>query len=74
MAGEKLANLVNRELFAKIFLPNIHRYTKNVFSICILTVAFTCTVRQIFPVYGILCTDISALDSLAGQSDSNGLF
>ena len=31
MAGEKLAN---RELFAKIFLTNIHRYTENVFGIC----------------------------------------
>ena len=27
-------NLENHELFAKIFLANIHRYTKNVFGIC----------------------------------------
>ena len=32
--GEKLANLVDSELFAKIFLTNIHRYTENVFGIC----------------------------------------
>ena len=31
LAGEKLAN---RELFAKIFLANIHRYTENVSGIC----------------------------------------
>ena len=30
--GEKLMNLVNCELFAKIFLIDIHRYTKNVFA------------------------------------------
>ena len=31
--GGKLANLADCELFAKIFLTNIHRYTKNVFGI-----------------------------------------
>ena len=30
----KLANSVNCELFAKIFLTHIHRYTENVFGIC----------------------------------------
>ena len=58
---------MNRELFTKIFLANIHRYTENVFSICtdcsLFTkfsspIAFTCMVRQnfphqIFPVYDI---------------------
>ena len=34
LAGEKLTNFENHELFAKIFLPNIHRYTENVFGIC----------------------------------------
>ena len=34
MAGGKLANLVNRELFAKIYLADIHRYTKIIFGIC----------------------------------------
>ena len=34
LVGEKLANLVNHELFAKIFLINIHRYTENVYGIC----------------------------------------
>ena len=34
LAGEKLVNLVNHELFAKIFLVNIHRYTENVLGIC----------------------------------------
>ena len=33
-AWKKLANLVNHELFAKVFLANIHRYAKNVFGIC----------------------------------------
>ena len=62
---EKLANLGNRELFAKIFLANIHRYTENVYDICtdcsLFTkpIAFTCMVHQnlpcqIFPMYGIL--------------------
>ena len=32
--GIKLVNLENHELFTKIFLANIHRYTKNVFGIC----------------------------------------
>ena len=30
--GETFANLANRELFAKIFLTNIHIYTENVFG------------------------------------------
>ena len=30
----KLTNLVNYELYDKVFLANIHRYTKNVFGIC----------------------------------------
>ena len=30
----KLANLVNFELFVKMFFTNIHRYTENVFDIC----------------------------------------
>ena len=34
LAGEKLVNLTNREVFAKIFLANIHRYTENVFGKC----------------------------------------
>ena len=29
--GEKLAN---RELFTKIFFANLHRYTKNLFTLC----------------------------------------
>ena len=33
LVEEKLANLVTHELFTKIFLTNIHRYTKNVFGI-----------------------------------------
>ena len=41
---KKLANLVNREPFAKIFLANIHRYTENVYSIitdcCLFTKFF----------------------------------
>ena len=54
---EKLVNLVNLELFAKNFLANIHRYTKNVFGICtdfslftkfFLTIDFTCMVHQQF--------------------------
>ena len=35
MVGEKLANLANHELFAKIFLANIHRCTENVYGIII---------------------------------------
>ena len=30
--AEKMANLANRELFAKIILTNIQRYTENVFG------------------------------------------
>ena len=33
--GKKLTNSVNRELFAKILLTNIHIYSENVFGICI---------------------------------------
>ena len=32
--GKILVNLANRELFTKIFLTNIHKYTENVFGIC----------------------------------------
>ena len=31
---EKIGEFANHELFAKIFLTNIHGYTKNVFGIC----------------------------------------
>ena len=31
--GKKLVNFVNCELFAKIFVISIHRYTENVFDI-----------------------------------------
>ena len=41
MVGEKLANLANCELSAKIFLANIHRYTKKVFGICTECSLFT---------------------------------
>ena len=35
LAGEKLANhAYDHEPFTKIFLTNIHKYTKNVFGIC----------------------------------------
>ena len=34
LAGKRLVNLVNCQLFAKIFLTNSHRYTDNVFGIC----------------------------------------
>ena len=34
LVGEKLANLVNHELFTKIFHLNIHRYTKKCIGIC----------------------------------------
>ena len=33
LAGEKLANLVNHELFTNIFIANIHKYTENVLCI-----------------------------------------
>ena len=57
MVGEKLANLENHELFAKIFLVIIHRYTENVFGIfthCNLfanssPILLTCMVHQNFP-------------------------
>ena len=38
--GEKLANSVNHELFAKIFLVNIHRYTK-IYSTYAMTLAYS---------------------------------
>ena len=54
--GKRLVNLVNRELFAEIFLTNIHRYTKTVLAYA-LTVAnlpifsspitFTCMVQSL---------------------------
>ena len=34
LVGEKLVNVVNCELFAKIFFANIHRYAKNIFGVC----------------------------------------
>ena len=34
LVGEELANLVNREPFAKNFLANIQIYTENVYDIC----------------------------------------
>ena len=63
LVGKKMANLANRELFTKIFLNNIHRYTKNVFGICTdcsLFTKFSLPIvwfakifpHQIFPVYG----------------------
>ena len=53
----ELKNLANHELFAKIFLTNIHRHTKNVLTYALtvayspnfsLPIAFACTVRQNF--------------------------
>ena len=64
LVGEKLANLANHGLFAKIFLTNIHRYTENVYGICTdcrllvkfsSPIAFTCTVCQNFPLPNISC-------------------
>ena len=46
LAGEKLVNLANCELFTKIFLANVHRYTENVFGIytnCSLSAKFFLT-------------------------------
>ena len=40
LVGEKLAILANRELFAKIFLTNTHRYTKMYLAYA-LTVAYS---------------------------------
>ena len=40
LAGEKLANLVNCEPFAKIFLTNIHRYTE-MYLACALILAYS---------------------------------
>ena len=57
---KKLAILVNHELIAKIFIANIHRYTKNVFGICTyctyssncsLPTAFNCMVCRNLPMY-----------------------
>ena len=53
-----MLNLANRELFAKIFLANVHRYNENVFGICtdfslfakfFLANSFTHMVCQNFP-------------------------
>ena len=59
--GETFANLANCELFAKIFLTNIHRYTEDVFGIAHLpnfsspiVYIITCMVCQNFSVYGIM--------------------
>ena len=58
LVWEKLASLVNCELFAKIFLANIHRSPKMylVYALTLtyspnfsLPIAFTCTVRQKVP-------------------------
>ena len=67
LAGEKLVNLVNRELLAKIFLSNIHKmylayaltvaYSPNFSS----PIAFTCMVRQNFPLPNI--SSVRILDS-----------
>ena len=61
LAGEKLANLANIELFT---IANRYRYTENVFGVstdCSLfakvssPIAFTCMVRQNFPSPNISC-------------------
>ena len=54
--GGDLANLKNPELFAKIFLAIIHRYTENVFGMCThcnlfansSPIPLTCMVHQNF--------------------------
>ena len=65
--GKKLVNLANCELFTKIFLANVHRYTENVFGMCtdsslfikifLANTAFTCIVwfGKIFPAKVFLC-------------------
>ena len=37
----KLAYLANHEVFAKIFLANIHRYTESVFDIAIQSLVYS---------------------------------
>ena len=59
LVREKLVNLANYELFTKIFLTSIHRYTEKMYLAYALTVAyspnfsspiaFTCMVHQNFP-------------------------
>ena len=57
LIGEKLVNMANHELFAKIFLTNIHRYTAYLaYALTVdylpnfsLPIAFTCMVRHNFP-------------------------
>ena len=57
LVGEKVANLVNHQLFAKTFLDNIHRYTENVVAYALTVayspyfsspIAFTCMLCQKF--------------------------
>ena len=45
--------MANGELFAKIFLANIHSYTENVYGICTDCCLYTKFFPyQIFPAYG----------------------
>ena len=59
LVGKKLVNFMNRELFAKIFLANISDTPKMYLAYALtvaylpsfsLPIAFTCMVRQNFPV------------------------
>ena len=65
LAGKKLLNLVNHELFTKIFLTNIHRHTEMYLAYALAVaylpnfsspIAFTCMVDQIFPTKYFPCT------------------
>ena len=66
LAGEKLANLVNHELFTTPIIPDSSYlgyaltvvYSPN-FSSPIAIIAFTCMVCQIFPMYGSLAKMIT---------------
>ena len=57
---EKMANLMNRELFAKIFLTNtLKMYLAYALTVAYspnfcLPIAFTCMVCQKFPMYGMI--------------------
>ena len=64
--GKKLTNLANRELFAKIFLTSINRYTEMYLAYALTVayspkfsspIAFTCKVHQYFPcqIFSIYC-------------------
>ena len=57
-SGKKVANLANHEPFTKIYFANIHRYTVMYMAYALtvvdlpnfsLPIAFTCMVRQMFP-------------------------